>query len=244
MANNDLDFTVMIKTLRDGLVGNVPFLGSFYSACNGAYADKKLEELANEVEKANIKIKDIESFIQSEKGWLMLKKIMDESLSSTNDKIKLFVRVLEGAIQQKNDFDTEYHKIMIETLSKMTDIEITVLCYIFKYFYEVDDTGRRDGRLHGYFSISLIERNKDELIKAKIENKIWFEKYIRDNLGERITENLEFIINRLVNHGLLEDTHTWGDLKRVSILSTMLYKYINTWTCSYNLLDKTNNEMR
>lgn len=244
MANNDLDFSVLAQTVIDGTIGNIPIVGSYYSACSGAYTNKKLSELSDALAEINIRINDIENFVKREQGWLMLKKIMDESINSTNNKIKLFARVLEGAIQQNNDFDTQYHKIMIETLSKMTDIEITVLCYIFKYFYEVDDTGRRDGRLYGYFSISLIESNKDELIKAKIENKIWFEKYIRDNLGERITENLEFIINRLVNHGLLEDTHTWGDLKRVSILSTMLYKYINTWTCSYNLLDKTNNDMR
>lgn len=244
MANNDLDFSVLTQTVIDGTIGNIPVIGSYYSACSGAYTNKKLNELNDALKEVNIRVNNIEDFVTREQGWLMLKKIMDESINSTNNKIKLFARVLEGAIQQNNDFDTEYHKIMIETLSKMTDIEITVLCYIFKYFYEIDDARRHNGLFHGYFSISLIENRKDELAKAKSENKIWFENYIRDNLGERIAENLEFIINRLINHGLLEDTHTIGDLKRVSILSTMLYKYINTWTGSYNLLDKTNNDMR
>lgn len=226
MANNDLDFSVLTKTLIDGSVSNIPFFGNYYSACNGAYTDKKLKELADEVEKANIKISDIENFIQSEQGWLMLKKIMDESLNSTNNKIKLFVKVLKGAIKQCNDFDTEYHKVMIEALAKMTDIEITILCYIFKYFRDIDDVKRYNSRFQGYLSITLIENNINEIKKAERESKIWFDKYIRENLDGKIADNLEFIVNRLLNNGLLEDTHTVGNIKRVSILSMMLYTYL------------------
>lgn len=227
MANNDLDFTVLIKTVRDGLVGNVPFLGSFYSACNGAYADKKLEELANEVEKANIKIKDIESFIQSEKGWLMLKKIMDESISSTNDKIKLFVKVLEGAIQQNNDFGTEYHRVMIDTLSKMTDTEIMILALIFKYYEDVEELNRYDKFSDDkHYVITVIDDLEPEVRRAEDDKKVYFGKYVKDKIGQIIYSNMGFIINRLKNHGLLEDVGNWDASKKTSILAEALYNYI------------------
>lgn len=231
MANNDLDFSVLIKTLIDGSVGNVPFLGSFYSACNGAYTDKKIEALENEIENANIKINDIEKFIQSEQGWLMVKKIVDESINSTNKKISIFVEVLKGAIQRNNNFDTEYHKVMIDTLAKMTDTEIMVLALVFRYYEDVDESNRYDKNSKDkHYIITIIDDLEPERRRAEDDKIVYFGKYIKDNMGQMIYSNIGFVISRLRNHGLLEDVGSWEASKKTSVLAELLYKYIREST--------------
>lgn len=231
MANNNLDFSVLTQALIDGTVGNIPVVGSYYSACSGAFTNKKLNELAIKIEKADIKIEDIEKFIQqNEQGWLMFKKVVEESVNSTNKKISAFVEVLKGAIQRNNTFDTEYHKVMIETLARMTETEITFLAFIFKYFEEIDDSQRYDKKLDNHLMITVIENSDNEVKKAIAEGKIWFEKYIEENMGKEIHSNIQFIISRLINHGLLEETGSWAGIKHTSILAELLYKYIRKST--------------
>lgn len=231
MANNNLDFSVLVKTLIDGSVGNVPFLGSFYSACNSAYADMKIEALENEIEKANIKINDIENFIQSEQGWLMVKKIVDESMNATENKIKLFVRILKGAIKQNNDFDTEYHRVMIDTLAKMTDTEIMVLALVFRYYEDVDEPNRYDKfSKDKHYVVTIIDDLEPEVRRAEGDKIVYFGKYIKGNMGQMIYSNIGFIISRLRNHGLLEDVGSWEASKKTSILAELLYKYIQKST--------------
>lgn len=226
---------IILKTLRDGtisnILSNVPYAGNFYSAWNSAITDSKLEELAIKIEKADIKIEDIKEFIQqNEQGWFMFKKVVEESVNSTNKKISLFVEVLKGAIQRNNDFDTEYHKVMIETLARMTETEITFLAFIFKYFEEIDDSQRYDKKLDNHLMITVIENSDNEVKKAIAEGKIWFEKYIEENMGKEIHSNIQFIISRLINHGLLEETGSWAGIKHTSILAELLYKYIRKST--------------
>lgn len=222
---------IILKTLRDGtisnILSNVPYAGNFYSAWNSAITDSKLEELAIKIEKADIKIEDIKEFIQqNEQGWFMFKKVVEESVNSTNKKISLFVEVLKGAIQRNNDFDTEYHKVMIETLARMTETEITFLACIFKYFEEIDDSQRYDKKLDNHLMITVIENSDNEVKKAIAEGKIWFEKYIAENMGKEVHSNILFIISRLINHGLLEDTGSWAGIKHTSVLAELLYSYI------------------
>lgn len=227
MESSKVDDTVLTKTVIDGIISNIPFWGNFYSAFNSAYADKKLKELATEVEKVNIKINDIKNFIQNEQGVLLLKKIVDESINSTNNKIKLFVKVLKGAIQQCNDFDTEYHKVMIDTLAKMTDTEIMVLALVFRYYEDVDELNRYDKfSKDKHYVVTIIDDLEPEVRRAEGDKKVYFGKYVKDNMGQMIYSNIGFIISRLRNHGLLEDVESWDASKKTSILAEALYKYI------------------
>lgn len=214
------DYSALGKVISNFTMSSMPILGTLYNSAMSVQFEERLTEMENQIKIQAIELSKLTKFIQTDDGASFFTQCVQNSLSChKKDRIKSFIAILKGCYQVSDDFDIQYHTILVKTISEMTDAEFLLLSYINSYCNNMSYTQKHNIDTNEFYIVD----SDNEYYDAS------FNKFLttQEN-GDYLIENEQFFLLRLSNLGIIKSNRRIMESYNITPLGKQLLTYIES----------------